>query len=105
MFCIIITAFETSNGAEDCSKILEFSAADSWLCHNYSIRDDEQCEIGDLETHFKVRLTFSSNDTKVAVDPSRSIATIVIDDRAEPECCRLCTFHITASFMLCDILL
>ena len=85
-----MAAFETSNTADDCYKVLEFSAGELWKCHNYSIRDDQQCELEALETQFKVRFSLlASNNTKLRVDLALSTATIVIDDSKEPECCEL----------------
>ena len=79
--------FETSNTTEDCYKLLEFPPGELQQCHYYSIVNDQKCQ---LEKKFKISLSLlSSNDTKIGLDPSSSITTIVIDDRRDEECCKL----------------
>ena len=56
-------------------------------CHNYSIKNDQNCQ---LEKQFKISLSLlTSNDTKIHLDPRSSTTTIVIDDRRDEECCKL----------------
>ena len=96
-----VTDFETSNAADDCYKILKFSPTDLQHCHNHSIKNDEKCQ---LERKFQIRLSLSSNDTKIALYPSSLRATIVIDDKRDPECCKssfqinnfTCTIHVSS---------
>ena len=97
----LLTEFETSNAADDCYKLLEFSPGELQQCHVYSIVNDQNCQLD--EKQFKIRLSLlSSNDTKIRLDPSSSITTIVIDDRKDEECCKLsfqinnftCTIHV-----------
>ena len=90
-YCALLTDFETSNTADDCYKLLTFSPGQLQQCHNYSIVNDQNCQ---LEKQFKISLSLlSSNDTKIRLDPSSSTTTIVIDDRRDEECCKL-TFQI-----------
>ena len=83
----LLTDFETSNTADDCYKLLQFSPGQLQQCHNYSIVNDQNCQ---LEKQFKISLSLlSSNDTKIRLDPRSSTTTIVIDDRRDKECCKL----------------
>ena len=43
---IVITGFETANAVKDCYKTIEFVIGASVECHNYSIKDDNMCELG-----------------------------------------------------------
>ena len=56
-------------------------------CHNYSINNDEVCELG---AQFGVRLSLlTANDTELRLDPYTQEAVISIDESREPECCKL----------------
>ena len=58
-------------------------------CHNYSIKNDDTCELGKLQQHFQVRLALvTSGKISRRIDSERSVATIVIDDTSEMECCK-----------------
>ena len=82
-----LTDFETSNTADDCYKLLTFSPGELQQCQNYSIVNDQNCQ---LERQFEIRFSLlSSNDTNIHLDPSSSTTTIVIDDRRDEECCKL----------------
>ena len=82
--CNVIAEFETNNAADDCYKMLDFTTDDSQKCHNYSIPDDDECE---NQTVFKVRLSVISTQRQVGLFSNLSVATIVVDDAQEPECC------------------
>ena len=73
----------------ECNIRLAFSVGDRRKCYNYTIQDDSNCELGEMETLFKSRLTLITNDDPgLRINSSHAIATITIDDRAEPECCK-----------------
>ena len=70
-----------------CNARLNFTAGGpTELCYNYSITDDSVCELGPLQTFFKVELAISDNG--VVIDQNAQLATIIIDDNNEPECCK-----------------
>ena len=89
--------FETANPADDCYKILEFSTSDSRKCHNYSITDDNVCELNTKRSLFTVALSIiSTMGTQVQLYSNLLNTTIFIDDSEEPECCKctcLCCMH------------
>ena len=86
-----MSGFETSNDQYTlvCNVRLSFSVdGKNIMCYNYSITDDEDCELGEMvETVFKVRLALLTFD--IGLHSGYDTATIVIDDRDEPECCKL----------------
>ena len=85
------TVFETSNAADDCYKILDFSTNDVKKCHNYSIANDDICE-QNLKI-FSVGLSIiASVGARVQQNSNLSTATIFIDDSREPECCKYLLF-------------
>ena len=56
-------------------------------CHNYSINNDDACE---LRAQFGVRLSLlTANDAELRLDPDTQEAVIFIDESREPECCKL----------------
>ena len=68
---------------------LTFSVGDKRKCYNYTIQDDTNCELGEMETIFKSRLTLiTTDDIGLKRNSSHVVATVTIDDRAEPECCK-----------------
>ena len=93
----LLTDFETSNAADDCYKLFEFLSGELQHCYNYSIVNDQNCQ---LEKQFKISLSLlSSNDIKIRLDPRSSTTTIVIDDRRDKECCKL-SFRLITSHVL-----
>ena len=65
-----------------------FSVGDQRKCHNYSINQDDTCELGEMETIFKLSLTLVATDSGIELNTSRAVTTVVIDDSDEPECCK-----------------
>ena len=65
-----------------------FSVGDQSKCHNYTIIDDVTCELGEMETIFKLSLTLVATDSGTELNTSRAVTTVVIDDSDEPECCK-----------------
>ena len=87
---IVITGFETANAVKDCYKTIEFVIGASVECHNYSIKDDNMCELGIPQQGFQIRLAIIATGKRaIRIDLKRSLATIVIDDTSEMECCKL----------------
>ena len=88
--CCTPSGKETSNEQYtlECNRILHFEVGQSQVCYNYNITNDERCELGASETHFKLRLSLSST-TNLRINPIFSSATVTIDDSNEPECCML----------------
>ena len=71
----------------ECNRVLQFEVGQSEVCHNYSIANDEKCELGANATQFKLHLSLSSTD-KLHINPSLSETMVTIDDSQEPECCK-----------------
>ena len=69
----------------ECNRILHFEIGQAEVCHNYSITNDEMCE---LATRFKLRLSLSSTDN-LRINSSLSETMVTIDDSQEPECCKI----------------
>ena len=68
---------------------MDFTVGDERKCHNYTINDDNICELGAMETIFKIRLALiETDDPGLEVNLSRAVTTVSIDDRREPECCK-----------------
>ena len=65
-----------------------FSVGDQRKCHNYTIIDDVTCELGEMETIFKLSLTLVATDSGTELNTSRAVTTVVIHDSDEPECCK-----------------
>ncbi|CAI8054130.1 Putative insulin-like peptide receptor [Geodia barretti] len=79
--------FETANAVKDCYKTIEFVIGASVECHNYSIKDDNMCELGIPQQGFQIRLAIiATGKIPIRIDLKRSLATIVIDDTSEMEC-------------------
>ena len=93
-YCINISCAPIGKGTSneqytlECNRILHFAVGQSQVCYNYNITNDERCELGTNETHFKLRLSLSST-TNLRIDPIFSSATVTVDDSNEPECCML----------------
>ena len=78
--------FETSNAADDCYKILNFTTNDTKKCHNYSIENNDVCEsMRVLTVGLSVTATIGS---RAQQDSQLSRTTVFIDDSREPECCK-----------------
>ena len=69
----------------ECNRVLHFEIGQAEVCHNYSITNDEMCE---LATQFKLRLSLSSTDN-LRINSSLSETMVTIDDSQEPECCKI----------------
>ena len=83
--------FDRSDGQYvlECNVRLVFSVGDSRKCYNYTIDDDPNCELGVMETIFKSRVTLiTTDDPGLQINTSNVVASVTIDDRAEPECCK-----------------
>ena len=87
---IISSGFErsTTQYTLECDRQLNFSIGDSIHCHNYSIADDDDCELNENETQFRLRLSLFNNG--IQIQRNLSVARVVIDDSEEPECCKSC---------------
>ena len=57
------------------------------MCYNYNITDDQVCELGDLTTTFQIQMGVLTSDNGIHIDPLQRVASIIIDDTDEPECC------------------
>ena len=55
------------------------------MCYNYSIEDDQVCELEDLTTIFQVQMGLLTSDSGIHI--GERVATIIIEDTDEPECC------------------
>ena len=86
----ITSGFEksTTQYTLECDRQLNFSIGDPFHCHNYSIADDEVCELYDNTTQFGLRLSLFNNG--IQIQDNLSVARVVIDDSEEPECCKFC---------------
>ena len=71
----------------ECNRVLHFEIGQAEVCHNYSITNDETCELGANATQFKLRLSLSSTD-RLGIKSSLSETMVTIDDSEEPECCK-----------------
>ena len=86
---IFLTGFETANTAKDCYKTIEFTTDTARECHNYSIKNDDTCELGKRQQQFQVRLAIVAiGKIPLRIDSEHFLATIVIDDTSEMECCK-----------------
>ena len=72
----------------ECNRVLQFEVGQTQVCHNYSITNDEMCELGANATQFKLQLSLSSTD-KLRINSSLSETMVTIDDSQEPECCKI----------------
>ena len=72
----------------ECNRVLQFEIGQAGVCHNYSITNDEMCELGANATQFKLQLSLSSTD-KLRINSSLSETMVTIDDSQEPECCKI----------------
>ena len=70
----------------ECNQELKFEVGSRRECHNYTIAQDEMCELEENTTLVELRLGLSST-TGLNINSSLSNATVVIDDQMEPECC------------------
>ena len=77
--------FETSNAADDCYKILNFTTYDTKKCHNYSFENNDICESMRVFTVGLSFITMMGSRTQLNSQLSRT--TVFIDDSREPECC------------------
>ena len=57
------------------------------MCYNYGVQDDQVCELGNLTTIFQVQLALLTTDSGIHIPSGERVATIIIDDTDEPECC------------------
>ena len=72
----------------ECSVKLHFDIDDKCHCYNYTIFDDDACEVQSSEI-FKLRLALiTTNDSHLQIHDDFSIASAWIDDTNEPECCK-----------------
>ena len=86
----LTTGFETANTADDCYITIEFATGTPMECHNYSIKNDDVCEIGMFQQQFQIRLAvISTGRIPLRIDSERFLTTIIIDDSSEMECCKL----------------
>ena len=58
------------------------------MCYNYSVKNDQVCELGDLKTMFQVQMTLLTSYNGIHIPIGERVATIIIDDTDEPECCK-----------------
>ena len=73
----------------ECNVKLSFNITDEMKCHNYSIYNDNECEL-DQKEFFSIRLALvSTNGQSIHIHPDRGVANVTIDDSGEPECCEL----------------
>ena len=72
----------------ECNRVLHFEVGQAEVCHNYSITNDEMCELGANATQFKLQLTLSSTDN-LRINSSLSETMLTIDDSQEPECYKI----------------
>ena len=72
----------------ECNRVLHFEVGQPKVCHNYTIKNDEACELGANATQFKLRLSLSSTD-RLRINSSLSETMVTIDDSQEPECCKI----------------
>ena len=66
---------------------LHFAQNDSQVCYKYNVTNDDICEIQRNEVIFKVRLSLV-NTENIRLQSNLSLATVIIDDSAEEECCK-----------------
>ena len=71
-----------------CIQELEFKQRIPVVCHQYTIKQDDECEVEEQPTHFVLLLGLTSTD-RLRLDPSSSSLRITIDDSREPECCKM----------------
>ena len=69
------------------NRVLHFEVGQAKVCHNYSITNDETCELGANATQFKLHFSLSSTD-KLRINSSLSETVFTIDDSQKPECCK-----------------
>ena len=79
--------FSSEQYTLECKRNLYFAVGQSEECYNYNITDDQNCELHERTTHFKLRLSLSST-TNLRIDSFSSEAIVTIDDSNEPECCK-----------------
>ena len=72
----------------ECNRVLHFEVGQADVCHNYSITNDDTCELGANATQFKLQLSLSSTD-RLHINSSLSETMVTIDDSQEPECCKI----------------
>ena len=72
----------------ECNRVLRFQVGQADVCHNYSITNDDMCELGANATQFKLQLSLSSTD-RLGINSSLSQTMVTIDDSQEPECCKI----------------
>ena len=70
----------------ECNRQLEFNKGTKVVSHNYTIKQDNECELRENPTHFILRLSLSLT-MGINIDPQFSTARIIIDDSNETECC------------------
>lgn len=73
------------------NEVLSFATNDKEICHNYTIEQDEDCELGEDEISLKFRLSLSSF-IGLTIDEMKSEATVIIDDSREPKCSKPSSF-------------
>ena len=72
----------------ECNRVLHFEVGQAEVCHNYTITNDETCELGANATQFKLQLSLSLTD-RLGINSSLSETMVTIDDSQEPECCKI----------------
>ena len=72
----------------ECNRVLHFEVGQAGVCHNYSITNDEMCELGANATQFKLQLSLSSTD-RLRIKSSLSETMVTTDDSQEPAIDRL----------------
>ena len=73
------------------STELEFEPGSLVTCADCYISQDDHCNINDNEVRVKIHLNIIADDDSASsnqpvVLPSRSMASVAIDDSREPEC-------------------
>ena len=90
MFIMHFTSGKEISSAQytlECNRVLHFEVGQSEVCHNYTITNDDTCELGANATQFKLHLSLSSTD-KLRINSSLSETVVTVDDSQEPECCK-----------------
>ena len=87
---VFLSGFDTSNHQFmlECSVKLHFDINDKSQCYQYTVFDDDICEVQASEI-FKLRLALiATNDSHLQIHDDFSVASAWIDDTYEPECCK-----------------
>lgn len=81
--------YESSNEEYqlECNRELSFLVGDHSVCYNYTIIDDDECELqDDDDSYFEVSLSVISPIKKLTLDFNYSSAGVTIDDSNDKEC-------------------